>query len=232
MQVQQQPGARPGPGQQQEQEEAAGGGQAAGGQRHLHHHRHRHQVSCDWRTRGHAPRCLPLIGPQLPERLLRAAVGQPPEGVGRGAVGGDPGARAGAGRHQPQAQGQVPDVWWGKRLGEFSVEIYSMQINKSNSKHPSVPVCVQYFWSSDGPVGDLSQKSHKKLQLERGILRGGRTYNFSVVVLSSQVEHCSQKIRANNCQISFQANLTGTGWTLVTVESLGPQAVLSANKVK
>ena len=92
-------------------------------------------------------------------------------------------------------------------------------------------MCVQYFWSSDGPVGDLSQKSHKKLQLERGILRGGRTYNFSVVVLSSQVEHCEQKIRANNWQISFQANLTGTGWTLVTVESLGPQAVLSANKV-
>ena len=51
-------------------------------------------------------------------------------------------------------------------------------------------MCVQYFWSSDGPVGDLSQKSHKKLQLERGILRGGRTYNFSVVVLSSQVEQC------------------------------------------
>ena len=101
----------------------------------------------------------------------------------------------------------------------------------SNSKHPNVPVCVQYFWSSDGPVGDLSQKSHKKLQLERGILRGGRTYNFSVVVLSSQVEHCLQKIRANYWQISFQANLTGTGWTLVTVESLGPQAVLSANKV-
>ena len=92
-------------------------------------------------------------------------------------------------------------------------------------------MCVQYFWSSDGPVGDLSQKSHKKLQLERGILRGGRTYNFSVVVLSSQVEHCLQKIRANYWQISFQANLTGTGWTLVTVESLGPQAVLSANKV-
>ena len=128
MQVQQQPGARPGPGQQQEQEEAAGGGQAAGGQRHLHHHRHRHQVGCDWWTRGHVTRCSHLIGPQLPQRLLRAAVGQPPDCVGRGAVGGDPGAGAGPGRHQPQAQGQVPDVRWGERLGELSVEIYSMQI--------------------------------------------------------------------------------------------------------
>ena len=54
-------------------------------------------------------------------------------------------------------------------------------------------MCVQYFWSSDGPVGDLSQKSHKKLQLERGILRGGRTYNFSVVVLSSQVWNTASK---------------------------------------
>ena len=72
-------------------------------------------------------------------------------------------------------------------------------------------MCVQYFWSSDGPVGDLSQKSHKKLQLERGILRGGRTYNFSVVVLSSQVEHCEQKIRANNWQILLPGKLDRHG---------------------
>ena len=63
-------------------------------------------------------------------------------------------------------------------------------------------------------MGDLTKKSHKKLKLERGALQGGRSYNFSVVVLSAS------------------ANVTGTAWTLVTVESLGPLAVLSANKVR
>lgn len=38
-------------------------------------------------------------------------------------------------------------------------------------------------------------------------------YNFSVVVISST------------------SNLTGSAWTMVEVDSLGPQAVLSANKV-
>ena len=62
-------------------------------------------------------------------------------------------------------------------------------------------------------MGDLTKKSHKKLKLERGVLQGGRSYNFSVVVLSSS------------------ANVTGSAWTTVEVVSLGPQAVLSANKV-
>lgn len=62
-------------------------------------------------------------------------------------------------------------------------------------------------------MGDLTKKSHKKLKLERGVLQGGRSYNFSVVVLSSS------------------ANVTGSAWTMVKVDSLGPQAVLSANKV-
>ena len=62
-------------------------------------------------------------------------------------------------------------------------------------------------------MGDLTKKSHKKLKLEKGVLQGGRVYNFSVVVISST------------------SNLTGSAWTLVEVDSLGPQAVLSANKV-
>ncbi len=62
-------------------------------------------------------------------------------------------------------------------------------------------------------MGDLTKKSHKKLKLEKGVLEGGRRYNFSVVVLSSN------------------ANVTGSAWTIVEVDSLGPQAVLSANKV-
>ena len=45
------------------------------------------------------------------------------------------------------------------------------------------------------------------------MLQGGRVYNFSVVVISST------------------SNLTGSAWTMVEVDSLGPQAVLSANKV-
>ena len=62
-------------------------------------------------------------------------------------------------------------------------------------------------------MGDLTKKSHKKLKLEKGVLQGGRVYNFSVVVISST------------------SNVTGSAWTLVEVDSLGPQAVLSANKV-
>ena len=44
----------------------------------------------------------------------------------------------------------------------------------------------QYFWSADGPVGDLSQKTFKNLKLESGVLSGGRSYNFSVIVVSEQ----------------------------------------------
>ena len=59
----------------------------------------------------------------------------------------------------------------------------------------------------------MSQKSGKKLKLDKGSLEGGRTYNFSVVVMSEQT------------------NITTSAWKLVRVKSLGPLAKLSASKV-
>lgn len=81
------------------------------------------------------------------------------------------------------------------------------------SKNDSKLLKYRYFWSADGPVGDLSQQSFKNLKLESGSLQGGRSYNFSVVVVSEQ------------------DNVTGSGWTMVTVKNKGPKAKLAANKV-
>ena len=71
----------------------------------------------------------------------------------------------------------------------------------------------QYFWTTDGPVEDLSKKNSKKLKLKKGSLQGGRSYNFSVLVLSEQ------------------DNIRATASILVEVESLGPLAKLAASKI-
>ena len=60
---------------------------------------------------------------------------------------------------------------------------------------------------------DLSKKNSKKLKLKKGSLQGGRSYNFSVLVLSEQ------------------DNIRATASILVEVESLGPLAKLGASKI-
>ena len=72
---------------------------------------------------------------------------------------------------------------------------------------------MQYFWSADGPVEDLSKKNFKILKLGKGSLEGGRAYNFSVVVISEQ------------------DNLKGSAFLVVDIEEYGPRAKLAAKKV-
>ena len=72
---------------------------------------------------------------------------------------------------------------------------------------------IQYFWSADGPVEDLSKKNFKTLKLEKGSLEGGRSYNFSVVVISEQDD------------------VTGSAFLVIEIEEYGPRAKLAANKM-
>ena len=62
-------------------------------------------------------------------------------------------------------------------------------------------------------MDDLSKKNSKTLKLKKGSLQGGRSYNFSVLVLSEQ------------------DNIRATASILVEVESLGPLAKLAASKL-
>ena len=59
----------------------------------------------------------------------------------------------------------------------------------------------------------MSKKNSKTLKLKKGSLQGGRSYNFSVLVLSEQ------------------DNIRATASIMVDVESLGPLAKLSASKI-
>ena len=60
---------------------------------------------------------------------------------------------------------------------------------------------------------DLSKKNSKNLKLKKGSLQGGRSYNFSVLVLSEQ------------------DNIRAGASIIVDVESLGPLAKLAASKI-
>ena len=59
----------------------------------------------------------------------------------------------------------------------------------------------------------MSKKNFKSLKLQQGSLEGGRSYNFSVVVLSEQDD------------------VSGSAFLVLEVEEYGPRAKLAASKV-
>ena len=70
-----------------------------------------------------------------------------------------------------------------------------------------------FFPSAEIEVAEALMKLAKTLKLKKGSLQGGRSYNFSVLVLSEQ------------------DNIRATASIIVEVESLGPLAKLSASKI-
>ena len=59
----------------------------------------------------------------------------------------------------------------------------------------------------------MSKKNFKSLKLAKGSLEGGRSYNFSVVVISEQDD------------------VTGSAFLVIEIEEYGPRAKLAANKM-
>ena len=82
----------------------------------------------------------------------------------------------------------------------------------SSSETGDQPPKFRYFWSVDGPL-TLAKKSSKSLKLEAGQLQGGRSYNFSVVVLGEGGAG------------------QGSAWHSLSVARLGPRARLAATKL-